>query len=326
MNRNMRWMKWVLTCAVVVAFVFIGFIQNGFASEPLSPKDLLILKSVTSAQMSPDGGWIAYTVSVPREANDKPGPAYSELYLVSPKTREIRPYITGKVNVSAVQWRPDGSALAFLMKRGDDAKTQVWLIPVNGGESRQITYSETNVEKFNWHPSGRQIAYVAETAKSKREKELEKKGYNFIYFEENLKDQNLYLLSVGEPGEKPQAEQLTQHITVWSFEFSPDGKTIAAAIGEKNLIDHSYMFQRVYLLNLQDKSLQQLTNNPGKLGNFVFSPDGKHLAYAAALEQKDHAVSQAFVIPVAGLPAQAGGEASNLTPPKFRGHVNWVGW
>jgi dipeptidyl aminopeptidase/acylaminoacyl peptidase len=56
------------------------------------------------------------------------------------------------------------------------------------------------------------------------------------------------------------------------------------------------------------------------LGNYAFSPDGKHLAYAAALERKDHAVSQAFVIPVTG------GEAANLTPTNFRGHINWVGW
>ncbi len=80
---------------------------------------------------------------------------------------------------------------------------------------------------------------------------------------------------------------MTHGVSVWSFEFAPDGKTIAAAITEKNLIDHSYMFQKVHLLDIQTKSLKQLTNNPGKLGNFAFSPDGTYLAYAAALERKD---------------------------------------
>jgi dipeptidyl aminopeptidase/acylaminoacyl peptidase len=294
----------------------ISYAQIAFANEPLSPADLFRVKAVTNAEISPDGSWIAYTVSAPREAKDKSGNAYSELYLVSPKTRESRPFITGKVNVSAVQWRPDGSQLAFLMRRGEDAKTQVWVISVNGGEAWQLTDSETKVEGFRWHPSGDQIAYIAETGKSKREKELEKKGYDFIYYEENLKPQNLYMIAVAD--KSPQ--QLTQHITVWAFEFSPDGRTIAAAISEKNLVDHSYMFKQIHLLTLQDKSLKKLTDNPGKLGNFAFSPDGQYLAYAAALERKDHAVSQAFVMPVAG------GEVDNLTPDKFRGHIDWVGW
>lgn len=314
---NLRCVR--ISLSVVLIACFIGS-QDLFASEPLSPKDLLKVKSVTSAEISPDGSWIAYTVSVVREPSDPPGNTYSELYLVSPKTGEIRSFITGKVNVTAVQWRPDGADLAFLLKRGDDAKTQVWVISAYGGEARQITHSETNVEKFNWHPSGSHIAFIAETAKTKHEKELEKKGYSFIFYEENLKPQNLYMIAVGSPAEKSAPEQLTKEITVWSFEFAPDGKTIAAAITEKNLVDQSYMFQRIYLLHLQDKSLKPLSNNPGKLGNYSFSPDGKYLAYAAALEQKDHAVSQAFVISVAG------GEGDNLTPTKFRGHVNWVGW
>ncbi len=50
------------------------------------------------------------------------------------------------------------------------------------------------------------------------------------------------------------------------------------------------------------------------------SPDGQLLAVAAALDQSDHAVSQALVIPLSGGPAQ------NLTPPRYRGHISWVGW
>ena len=80
------------------------------------------------------------------------------------------------------------------------------------------------------------------------------------------------------------------------------------------------MFRQVYLLDLNTQKFEQITNVPGKLGNYSFSPDGKNLAYTAARNRKDHAVSQAFVM---SLTQQ---KPVTLTPMDFRGHTNWVEW
>ena len=289
-------------------------------SDIFSPEDVLNLKFCTDVEISPDGKWIAYTVSVPRKTDEEPGGAYGELYLVSTETGEIRPFITGTVNIGSPQWSPDGSHIAFTTSRGEKAKTQVWIIPVDGGEAWKSTSSETGVSTFRWHPSGNTIAYVATTAKTKREEKLEDKGYGFTFYEENLKHRNLSIIDVFPRYEDHEAKQLTDGVTVWNFEFSPDGKTIAAAISPENLVDHQYMFQKIYLLDVETLQLKQLSDNPGKLGNFAFSPDGSKIAYTAALERKDHAVSQVYVMDVQG------GQAINVTPPHFRGHVHWVGW
>ncbi len=307
----------LLAIAVLCVFLPASIIA---ASDVLSPKDVLTMKRVGSAVMSPKGDWIAYTVSVPREATDKAGPAYNELYLISVRSREVKPFITGKENVSSVTWRPDGSALAFLAARWDGASSQVWLIPAGGGEARQLTRTETPVSAYAWSPAGDRLAYLANSPRSAREKKLEGAGYGFVYVEEDLKHRNLYVVDVAEASLAGTPKQLTKDITVWSFVFAPDGKSIALAASPRNHVDDSYMFQRIHLLNLESNTLRQLANNPGKLGNYVFSPDGAHLAYAAALEQKDHAVSQAFVVSVAS------GVVKNLTPPKFRGHARWVDW
>ncbi|MCP5105444.1 MAG: S9 family peptidase, partial [bacterium] len=108
--------------------------------------------------------------------------------------------------------------------------------------------------------------------------------------------------------------------SVWDFVFSPDGQTIAAAVTPKNLVDHSYMFKRIHLLDIKSGKLEQLTENPGKLGNFFFSPDGSKLVYTGAFDRKDHAVSQVFVVDIK-TKAQ-----KNLTIPDFRGHVQWARW
>lgn len=310
-----------LNCATFRMLLTILFFSacQVMAGEPLGPQELLNLKQVAEASISPNGEWIAYTVESPRQAGEAPGNSYKELHLVSVKTGNIRPFVSGPVEIKSIAWKPDGSAIGFLMKR-ESARTQVWSIPLTGGEARQLTASETTVEDFRWHPSLNKIAYLAETPKSAREQALAQKGYNFIFYEENLKHQNLYILDLDGSDLPIPGEQVTEGVTVWTFEFSPDGNTVAATISPENLIDHRYMFRKIFLVDLKDKSLRQLSQNQGKLGNMAFSPDGAYLAYAGALDRKDNQVSQAFVVAVSG------GEARNLTIPGFRGHVNWVGW
>jgi len=290
------------------------------AKDIFKPEDVLKLKYATAAEISPDGKWIAYTVSVQREVTDEAGGRYSELHVVSTETGASRPFIIGKVNVRSPRWSPDGRKIAFLTRRGEDARTQVWAIPIDGGEAIPITNAKTNVLAFRWHPSGNQLAYVATTPKSDREETLEEKGYGFIYYEENLKHRNLYIVDVRQDTEEAEAEQLTDGLTIWTFEFSPDGKWIAASASPQNLVDHRYAFNKIHLLNLRTRKLSEFSDNEGKLGNFAFSPNGKQIVYTAALDQQDHAVSQVYVKPVGR------GNARNLTEPDFRGHVVWAGW
>ncbi|MBN1164383.1 MAG: S9 family peptidase [Candidatus Krumholzibacteriota bacterium] len=306
-----------LLILTLFSFVFTAGVRAG---EPVSPEDALNLKRSYTAVISPEGKWIAYTLNVPRAAEEEAGGAYSELYLVETRSGEIRPFITGKVNISSPRFSPCGKMLAFLTRRGEKAKTQVWMIPVDGGESIQLTKAKTDVSFFRWHPEGGKIAYIATDPTCEKQKKYEDKGYRFIYFEENLRHRNLYMVDIDPTGPTAEAEQLTKGVTVWSFEFNPCGKKIAAAVSEKNLVDHSYMFKKVHLLDIASRELTRLTENPGKLGNFAFSLDGGKLAFAAALKREDHAVSQVFVIDIKN------GELLNLTEPDFRGHVSAVGW
>ena len=310
-----NFVKYLFNIYLYIPILFLSSLI--YSQETLSPNDLLNLKYCSAAQLSPNGEWIAYTVQIPRKADDKPGGAYNELYLQMYDGTKSIPFIVGEVNISSIQWKPDGSAISFKMKRGDDSKTQVWCISVNGGEAYQITDSKTDIINFSWHPSSNKLGYVAVEPPTDLELKLKEKGYKFITYEENLKHRNLYLQSI-EDDSNPQ--QLTNDVTVWNFQFSPDGETIAADISQKNLIDHMYMFRKIYLLDIESKKLTQLTHNPGKIGNYTFSPDGTKIAYSAALNQNDHKESQVYVINIDG------SNLKNLTPSNYAGHVNWVGW
>lgn len=290
--------------------------ENIFTAE-----DLMRIREVSEVSISPDGKRIAYTVNVPRKADDKPGSAYRELYVISSKTGEIQPYITGKERIRSISWSPDGSYISFLSNRHINTVTQVWAIPAEGGEARQVTDFPTSVKDYRWYPAGGKLAFIAETPSTEKEKKLETKGYDFVFYEEDWKHLNLYIIDFDRSGMIKEPVQVTEGKTVWEFEFSPDGEKAIAKISPMNLVDYKYMFTDVYEIDLSDKTVSLLVDVPGKLGNVQYSPDGSHIAYTAAKERKDHAVSQVYVKSLSG-----GGEPENLTVEGFRGHVEWVSW
>jgi dipeptidyl aminopeptidase/acylaminoacyl peptidase len=311
----MRYDRGIAGLAVAVLAIAAA---SAFAAETLQPEDIVNTRYATSAKLSPDGKWVAHTVSVPRAPDEKAGGRYAELHVVSTASGKSRPFVTGKVNVSALAWSPDGTRIGFLTKRGQKAKPQVWAIAVDGGEAVQLSRAGASVRSFAWHPSGQRIFYIATAAKSKREKKLDDLGYGFRFFEEKLEHRNLYALDLAVDDAEP--EQLTSGLTVWAVEVTPDGRSLALAASDENLVDHSYVFKRIHILDLETGELRAFSNNPGKLGGFAFSPDGKRIVYTAALTRGDHAASQVFVQDLDG------GEARNLTEPDFRGHVQWAGW
>lgn len=296
----------------------LGFALADTASDVLTPQELLQLNMVRSALVSPDGQYIAYTLRVPRAADDEAGSAYSELYVYRLKDQQTIPFITGKVQVYGLQWRPDSKALTFIDKREGDDLRQVYQIRLDGGEAQPITDVKVNISHYLWHPSGKYLLLSATEPPSKKEKFLKKKGYDFIYYEEEWKHINLYRYDL----DSKELKQITHDITVLDFAFDPKGDQLIAKMTEKNLIDYYYMFTHLYKVNLENGTFQKVSQNKGKLGNFAVSPDGTWLAYSAALDEHDNAVSQAFLINL----EQPDQPARNLTPENYRGHVVWVGW
>ncbi len=313
-NPRNRFIHLILFLGVLIC----SAVQAENTNSLLTPQELLQLKIVSGAAVSPDGQYIAYTVRVPRAPDDEPGRAYNELYVFSVKSGESRPFITGKVQVYGVQWRPDSKAITFLDKRGDDEFRQVYEIRLDGGEAYPITQVDKNIARYRWHPSGKSILFTASEPPTKKEKFLRKKGYDFIFYEEEWKHLNLYTYDLTTHTER----QVTHDITVLDFTFDPQGKQLFAKMTEKNLIDYHYMFTHWYKVNLEDGSYQKVSQNKGKLGNASVSPNGKWLAYSAALNEHDNAVSQAYLISLTDLQSPA----QNITPPDYRGHITWVGW
>lgn len=313
-------MKRSYRIALVFAFALaLSGWQAGQAQEVFKASDLLSVERAGVYDLSPDGSELIYAVFTPRGPNEEPGGMHRKYFRMNLESRESTALFDEGFGAGSPRFSPDGAYISFT-HREDDGQRQVWAMPVDGGEMMQLTDAEDGVGYYKWQPDGKGLAYLSKEPKTEKEKELEERGYGFIFYEENLKINRLYHVSFDENFETTKRQQLLLGVHVWDFEFSKDGQSLAFTSSEKNLIDHRYMFRELQILDLASGKVTKEIGNEGKLGNYVFSPDGKHLAFASALNINDHAVSQAYTYSIEEE------KVTNHTPEDYRGHVSHVDW
>ena len=289
------------------------------AQSVLSPNDLLGLETASVNALSPDGSTLVYSVMTPRGPNEEAGPARRKYFIMDLADRESSSLFTDDLQGSSPRFSPDGSYIAFLFKN-EEGQRQVWAMPAGGGDMVQLTQAANDVNEFKWHPDGQGIVYLSAEPKTDRELELEKRGYDFIFYEENLRNDELFTVRLDAGFSPVTTQQLLMGTHVWDFEFSPDGRWLAFSTSEKNLIDQRYMFRKLKILDLATGEVVKDVGNTGKLGNYAFNEKGTYLAFASALNIHDHAVSQAYTY---SLEEET---IKNHTPENYKGHISWVGW
>ena len=275
----------------ILIFILLGGIL--FAQDRLfQPHDIFRTNTVEETAISPDGNYAAFSLRVPRPFDHKPGKAYEELYLYNYSEQSVTPLITGDVLVTDLSWSSDSKYVSFTSKLGEDKKAQIYLLSVDGSDTLRITNSKTTVEEYEWHPSENKVAYIAEEYLPKPQHE--KLGFDVEVFEENIEGQFLYLLDAA----TGEVEQLNKDGAVFEFRWSADGSKIAAAIAPRNLVDDSYMFTRHHIIDPETKEITKLVDNPGKLGDFAWSPDGNHLAFISGATKNDAVDGSLFICEV----------------------------
>jgi dipeptidyl aminopeptidase/acylaminoacyl peptidase len=318
-----RFLPELVAVMLLAAFV-IPLALAAAETAGLNPEDVLQMQQVADAALNHDGRFVAYILNVPCTATQENGPDRRPLYVRETTGGPPRPYLTGQVNVSGVAFSPDDRYLAFRAKRGGDKETQVWAIPVDGGEARRITASATSVRDFRWSPDGASIAIIATAPPSRREKTLKDKGYLPEFFEEDLKPRALSIVPFDFAAEPAQGEVVIDSLSVWQMEFLPDGRRMVITTTPQPLIDQQYMFQRLGLLDLESRRIRDLgEDRPGKMGSLRVSPDGRYVAYNGAAAPNDHAASQLYLLDLSG---EGAASPRNLTPSAFEGHVYGVAW
>lgn len=285
----------------------------------LTPKDMFRIQTAVDAVLSPDGKFIAYTVNVPRPLKDGAGGDYRELFVYSLESKRSTPLQQGKVSIGSPVWLPDGSAITFRAKLDKNPRPQIYKISPAGGETELVTEFEGSFQQYQFTPDGKHLVYVAELDRFPQLKSLKSKGFDAEFYEETYSDLTLFTMNLA----TKEVKQVTKGVSVFDFEVSPDGKSAAATIAEKNLVDDSYMFKRIYTVDLTSGSTRKIVDNLGKITKISFSPDGKHLAIVAGSDVHDPVSGSLFIADVT--------QQKNLSDLKnhtltFEGSVKSVNW
>jgi dipeptidyl aminopeptidase/acylaminoacyl peptidase len=120
------------------------------------PEDVYALSGVADPRLSPDGRTIAYMVwGVDRDANAYRGTIYLVDLDGSAPPRRLTPEEKEDL---APRWSPDGRLLAYVSNR-EREKKQLYVVPVEGGETRRLTDLAEDVSQAAWSPDGTRLAF-----------------------------------------------------------------------------------------------------------------------------------------------------------------------
>ncbi len=278
---------------------------------PRSPRadDLYALKVPIEVRISPDGSSIAYVIQETSPGKD--GYRLSIWLVPTDGSAPGRRLTLGARRDICPRWSPDGTTLAFLSDRsavlaaggagegpahddpaaGQRATTQVWLLPMAGGEASQLTRLPESVGELAWSPDGRQLCIVsaATTTDAPRQRrdadappardarlidrlQYQLNGAGFTY----QRPPNLWVVDI--------ADGAARRLTSGSSRdgqpaWSPDGRTIAFVSDRHPAPDLTWRTD-IYRIDAAGGPVTRVSGGRGDrtFGHPTWSPDGALIA------------------------------------------------
>jgi dipeptidyl aminopeptidase/acylaminoacyl peptidase len=222
-------------------------------------------------QFSPDGRHLAFSVS----RSPKAGPREQEIWMLEVASHKLWRFAHSTKSDHLPRWSPDGKLLAFLSDR--EERTQIWVMPTDGGEGERLTEGKNAIKTFEWSPDGKQIAFLATEPKTEAEEKKEKDKDDARVVDLDEKPTRLWVIDLAT--KKPR--QLTRgRWEVAEVKWAPSGDRlfVAAAEQPEPLVWHT----RLLTIALADGAMREICASVGPISNLEVAPNGKSLTYLAA--------------------------------------------
>jgi dipeptidyl aminopeptidase/acylaminoacyl peptidase len=282
----------------------------------LSAEDVVNIMQVGQVVLHPQATHVAYTVSIPRQADEEPGGSYTELHVMELESGEVTYLIDSPASASALSWIPGTNRIAFRMvDRDHHARPQVYSIDVVGGDLIKHTSAPEGVMAYAFSSDPSVLAYTMRSPWPEEVQRRHEQGFDMQVSGENERHVRLWVHD-GDNA-RPVTEE---YMSVWDFEWSPDNHRVAARMTFGTGLDDEMMFSEVRLVNVRDGSSDLLAESQGKVGMMTWSPDGNRFAFLAARAINDPLPQRIYVTEVGGY------IANDITPLGYEGTPEWLQW
>jgi dipeptidyl aminopeptidase/acylaminoacyl peptidase len=272
------------------------------AKRPITFHDLISLHRLSEPQISPDGKWIAYSVSTPDlETNH----AIRDIWLVPAAGGDARQLTRGGSDTRP-RWSPDGKKLAFISAR--DGTSQVYYVPLEGGEATRVTFLSTGADNELWSPDGKTIAFISsvypdckdDVCNAQRDTEKSQSKVHARIYEKLLyrhwtgwwdgKRSHLFVTPANAGTPRDLTPGATYDVPPFNLEapeaiaFSPDGSELCFTANTDQDQARSTNGDLFIVPVSGAGQPQRITSNPGNDWGPAYSPDGKWIAYRAQMQ------------------------------------------
>jgi dipeptidyl aminopeptidase/acylaminoacyl peptidase len=292
----------------------------------ITAEDYLAFENAGDPQFSPDGKWIAYTVTtVDTKANRRK----SEIFITSTeRTQTAMPFAGESASSSSPRWSPDGKYVAFLSAR-DAGKTQIWLLATNGGEARRLTNLENGVSNIEWSPDSTHLVALTRTGPPPS-KASDVRHYTHISYKFNdtgwFDEKRSHIVVID--AATGAAKQITDG-NDWNDtdpHWSPDSSRIAFVSDRTGHEFDGSHNSDVWVIaatagggSNTSGELKKISDHEGPDRSPRWSPDGKQIAFLGSADEEDSA--KIYVAPSEGSkPSQA--VAKNID--QVISELNWA--
>jgi len=257
-----------------------------------TPEMAVDLRVPSELALSPDGSQLLYRVEpIGHRTTDRT----STIFVVPADGSAAPRALTGSDhNNASATWSPDGATIAFLSDRSERGTQQLHVIPAAGGEPLRLTELNRGVSQPTFAPDGRSIAFIAQRRALAGEADPSQE----IRVESEL-GRPRGMAHVPVVGGPPRPiGPMTSH--VWSFAFSPDGKTIAAFVSDTEELAGSWDNARLVITAVDGSNERELLRMNGFPGKLTWFDDGRRLAVIGSVADNPYATNVYLVDVVSG--------------------------